>query len=66
MEDGRVFELQKESEHTKKRLRLGFVRKVRDTLFSRVIHGGIESGEILAQRPQVGRGGPKGKISELL
>jgi len=44
---------------------MGFVRKVRDTLFSRVIHGGIESGEILAQRPQVGRGGPKGKISEL-
>jgi len=32
--------------------------------FSRVIHMGIESGEILAQRPQVERGGPKGKISE--
>jgi len=34
-------------------------------VFSRVIHMGIESGEILAQRPQVERGGPKGKISEL-
>jgi hypothetical protein len=33
--------------------------------FSRVIHMGIESEEILAQRPQLERGGPKGKISEL-
>jgi len=33
--------------------------------FSRVIHMGIESGEILAQRPHVERSGPKGKISEL-
>jgi len=33
--------------------------------FLRVIPMGIESGEILAQRPQVERGGPKGKISEL-
>jgi hypothetical protein len=28
--------------------------------------GGVESGEILAQRPHVELGGPKGKISELL
>jgi len=34
--------------------------------FLRVIHIGIESGEILVQRPQVERGGPKGKISEPL
>jgi hypothetical protein len=33
--------------------------------FLRVIHVGVESGEILAQRPQVERGGPKGTISEL-
>ncbi len=30
-----------------------------------VIHRGVESEEILAQRPQVGRGGPEGKISKL-
>jgi len=30
-------------------------------VFSRVIHRGIESGEILVQRPQVERGGPKGQ-----
>jgi hypothetical protein len=29
-----------------------------------VIHRGVENGEILAQRPLVERGGPKGKISE--
>jgi hypothetical protein len=28
--------------------------------------GGVKSGEILAQRPHVELGGPKGKISELL
>jgi hypothetical protein len=33
--------------------------------FLRVIHMGIESGEILAQRPQLEPGGTKGKISEL-
>jgi len=32
---------------------------------SRCIHRGVESGEILAQRSQVERGGPKGKISDL-
>jgi hypothetical protein len=30
-----------------------------------VIHSRVESGEILAQRPQVAQGGPKGKISKL-
>jgi hypothetical protein len=37
----------------------------KDTACSRVIHSRVESGEILAQRPQVAQGGPKGKISKL-
>jgi hypothetical protein len=36
----------------------------KDSACSRVIHIRVETGEILAQRPQVAQGGPKGKISK--
>ncbi len=37
----------------------------KDSARSGVIHSRIQGGEILAQRPHVAQGGPKGKISKL-
>ena len=37
----------------------------KDSARSGIIHSRIQGGEILAQRPHVAQGGPKGKISKL-